>query len=128
MSHTLHQDILIGIMQKLTPAQQASVVSFAKGLKKVKRSKSSETAKDSRAHVKKTTPIKWIKKDGNENAVNAVDGRTPLATRLAHEPAAPVNWIPVPPVSQTERSVTKRRYYDDGTGVRVFQGGLCNRK
>ena len=115
-------------MQRLTPAQQASVVSFAKGLKKVKRSRSSETATDSKAQVKKTTPMKWIKKQGNENAVNAVDGRTPLATRLAHEPAAPVKWILAPPLSAKERTSTKRRYYDDGTGVRVFQGGLCNGK
>jgi hypothetical protein len=135
MSLTLHQEILIGIMQRLTPPQQSSVVSFAKGLAKVIRTRSSENIKESRPQVKKTTPqvkkttLKKNYRNNSENTVEVVDGRTPLATRLANEPAAPVIWIPVPPLSEKERTFTKsRRYYDDGTGVRVYQGGLCNRK
>ena len=128
MSLTLHQEILIGIMQRLTPPQQSSVVSFAKGLAKMIRTRSSENIKESRTQVKKTT-LKKNYRNNSENTVEVVDGRTPLATRLANEPAAPVIWIPVPPLSEKERTFTKsRRYYDDGTGVRVYQGGLCNRK
>ena len=128
MSLTLHQEILIGIMQRLTPPQQSSVVSFAKGLAKMIRTRSSENIKESRPQVKKTT-LKKNYRNNSENTVEVVDGRTPLATRLANEPAAPVIWIPVPPLSEKERTFTKsRRYYDDGTGVRVYQGGLCNRK
>src|ERR1700733_10394101 len=128
MSLTLHQEILIGIMQRLTPPQQSSVVSFAKGLAKMIRTRSSENIKESRPQVKKTT-LKKNYRNNSENTVEVVDGRTPLATRLANEPAAPVIWIPVPPLSEKERTFTKsRRYYDDGTGVRVYKGGLCNRK
>src|ERR1700681_4736710 len=94
MSLTLHQEILIGIMRKLTPSQQSSVVSFAKRLAKVSRFKSSETVKDSREQVTTTTPKRKEGNKGENTSVIVLDGRTPLATRLANEPPSPVKWIP----------------------------------
>jgi hypothetical protein len=131
MSLTLHEELLTATMQKLTPSQQSSVVKFAKRLAKQNTSKPPSTVKNSVTLAKTTTPQRaknQNKKTQYQKVVKALDGRTALATQLAHEPPAPVKWVPAHRLSQKEMLSSNNRYFDDGTGVRVFQGGLCNRK
>jgi hypothetical protein len=126
MSHTLHEELFAAVMQKLTPLQQGAVIKFANRLAKQRTSKPPAIAESSTAKITpknaKNTKKQYPKK------VEALDGRTPLATQLAHQPPSPIKWEPARRLSPKEMLSSGKRHFDDGTGVRVFQGGLCNRK
>jgi hypothetical protein len=132
MGPTLHEELLAAVMPKPTPSQQNLAVSFATSLSKqsaVKTGDVSVAPKTTVSVAPKTTAPKKTKEaqkpakpNRYPNGVTVIDGWTPLATQLANEPVAPAQWLPAPRLSTKQMLSGKGHYFDDGAGVRVFQG------